>query len=444
MNTTDILKTLKPKELDAGLVFSGQKSGTIVRGYEKPSAFTPKINQNYVFHESIRDLVVWFIAPPSPIYVCGVAGSGKSTSICQIAARLNYPVFEVTGHNRLEFQDLVGHHTIQNGNMKFEYGPLSLAMKYGGLFLINELDLLEPSTATGLNSILDGRPLCVPENGGELIEPHPMFRFAATANTNGGSDETGLYQGTLRMNMALMDRFTVIEVSYPKPEAALQVLEKAAPNLPANIRLKMIEFANEVRRLFMGENGYGSNTIEITFSTRTLLRWADLTMRYQPLAAQGIQPVSYALDRALGFRACKETRAMLHELVQRIFSKENQQVSYEQMADKPEAVAGYSKKLITQGLQDLVREAASKPAPLSFNLEISLECQTSSGSKFWHGTATHDKLTICWGKTGRQGGMKHITRDQCRQSNPVFELRERSLEKLAKGYDIIPNETKLP
>jgi cobaltochelatase CobS len=216
---------------------------------------------------------------------------------------------------------MIGHHTIQHGNMIFEYGPLALAMKFGGLFLLNELDLLEPSTATGLNGILDGQPLCIPENGGELITPHPMFRFAATANTNGGSDETGLYQGTLRMNLALMDRFIVCEMGYPKPEIEEQLLSQTAASLPAQIRKKMVEFANEVRRLFMGEaeNNHSGNAIEVTFSTRTLLRWAQLTLRYQPLAKQGIQPVTYALDRALGFRACRETRAMLHELSQRIF-----------------------------------------------------------------------------------------------------------------------------
>lgn len=155
MNTTDILQTLKPTEMDAGLVFSGRSSGTKVSGYEKPCPFTPKINPDYIFHENSRDIIVWLIGAPSPLYVCGVCGCGKSTCISQLAARLNYPVFEVTGHNRLEFQDLTGHHTVQNGNMKFEYGPLALAMKYGGLLLLNELDLLEPSTATGLNGILD-------------------------------------------------------------------------------------------------------------------------------------------------------------------------------------------------------------------------------------------------------------------------------------------------
>ena len=96
-------------------------------------------------------------------------------------------MFEVTGHSRLEFPELIGHHIVRQGNMEFEYGPLALAMKFGGLFLLNEIDLLEPSTAAWPNSILDGQPLCIPENGGELIVPHPMFRFAATANSNGGS-----------------------------------------------------------------------------------------------------------------------------------------------------------------------------------------------------------------------------------------------------------------
>lgn len=157
-----------------------------------------------------------------------------------------------------------------------------------------------------------------PRKWRELILPHPMFRFIVTANTNGGSDTTGLYQGTLRMNMALMDRFTVCEVGYPKANAELQLLEKLALSLPESIRIKMVEYANEVRQLFMEEteHGYGASAIEVTFSTRTLIRWADLTLHYHPLTHQGIQPLSYALDRALGFRASRETRAMLHELVE--------------------------------------------------------------------------------------------------------------------------------
>lgn len=316
----DTLENLKVEEFDAGAVFSGSPSGKMVKGYAEANAFVPVMDGNYIFHKHSRDMVVWFLDSSDPLYVFGPTGCGKTSCIKQLAARLNYPVFEMTGHSRLEFPELVGHLSVRQGNMEFEYGPLALAMKYGGLFLLNEIDLLEPSTAAGLNGILDGQPLCIPENGGELILPHPMFRFAATANSNGGSDETGLYQGVLRQNIALMDRFWLCEVGYPMAEAEENLLAKVAPKLPQALRKKMVDYANEVRQLFMGEKEhFAGNSLEVTFSTRTLLRWADLTIRYQPLVNQGISPVNYALDRALGFRATRESRAMLHELAQRVF-----------------------------------------------------------------------------------------------------------------------------
>lgn len=254
-----------------------------------------------------------------PLYLYGPTGSGKTSLIKQLAARLNYPVLEVTGHARLEFADLCGHISLHNGTMRYEYGPLSLAMRYGGLFLINEVDLFSPEVAVGLNGVLEGAPLCLPENGGEVIHPHEMFRIACTGNTNGGGDDTGLYQGTGRMNLAWLDRFMLCEVNYPDAVVEKDLLVKLHPVLPEHIAVKMVDFANEIRKQFIGASDAYTDTIEVTLSTRTLLRWADLTLRFQPLAHQGIQPLAYALDRALGFRASRPTRAMLHELLQRMF-----------------------------------------------------------------------------------------------------------------------------
>lgn len=205
------LEKLESVNMDAGQIFSGHPSGTSIMGYADPCSYTPKIDPDYIFHESSRDLIVWLLNPKDPIFVFGPTGCGKTSCIKQLAARLNYPVFEVTGYGRLEFSDMTGHHTVRNGNMVFEYGPLSLAMKFGGLFLLNEIDLTSPDVAAGLNGILDGSPLCIPENGGELIIPHPYFRFAATANTNGAGDDIGLYQGTQRQNLAFSDRFMLCE-----------------------------------------------------------------------------------------------------------------------------------------------------------------------------------------------------------------------------------------
>jgi cobaltochelatase CobS len=309
-------------DLDAGDIFSGQPSGRLIKGYASPCLHTPVIDPDYLFHDAVRELVVWFLSPTDPLYVFGPTGSGKSSLVRQVAAKLNYPVFDITAHGRLEFSDLAGHLTVDNGSMRFEYGPLALAMKFGGLFLLNEIDLLDPSTAAGLNGVLDGGPLIIPENGGEVIQPHSMFCFVATANTNGGSDETGLYQGTLRQNLAFMDRFWLCEVGYPEAEAEFKLLERLTPALPGDLLRTMVEFANQVRRLFAGKGDQQQpgESIDITFSTRTLIRWSRLTLGFQPLARQGVQPVFHALDRALGFRATPSTRALLHELGQRMFS----------------------------------------------------------------------------------------------------------------------------
>lgn len=317
------LQQLRTVEMDAGEIFSGDKSGTPIMGYARPSAYTPAIDPDYIFPEASRDIVVWLLNPSEPLYIFGPSGCGKTSCVKQLAARLNYPVFEITGHGRLEFADLAGHLTVNKGNMTYEYGPLTLAMKYGGLFLFNEIDLTSPEIAAGLHGVLDGSPLCIAENGGEIVKPHPLFRFVATANTNAAGDETGLYQGTQRQNLAFADRFIFCELGYPDELTEEKLLADKFPVLPENLRKMMVSYANEIRKLFMGDKDMGSldQAIEVPFSTRSLLRWANLTVKFQPLARQGIQPLTYALDRAIGYRASRETRAMLHELAQRMLPK---------------------------------------------------------------------------------------------------------------------------
>ena len=430
-----ILKKLQPVDLDAGQVFSGKASGTKVRGYTTPSAYTPTIDPNYVFHESSRDVAVWFLDSQEPLYAFGPTGCGKTSCIKQLAARLNYPVFEVTGHGRLEFADLLGHLTVRDGSMSFEYGPLALAMRYGGLLLLNEIDLISPEVAAGLNSILDGSPLCIAENGGELVNPHPMFRFAATANTNGGGDETGLYQGTLRQNLAFSDRFILCEMGYPRPDVEEGLLRQCCPALPDALCKTMVRYANEVRSLFMGESSSGpmANSIEVTFSTRSLLRWGALTIRYQALARQGIQPLIYALDRALAFRASRESRALLHELAQRMFP--GQSVDY---ATTPQTADSLSGEAALKFIQQHCTLSARLPCTVYLS-----NIGKSGQPKFWQAECQQNGISLTWGREGSTGQTRLLLRGQDFQGEPISELAARATAKLNEGYSLIMDKSSI-
>ena len=443
MKSITALANLQPTDLDAGQVFSGKPSGTTVRGYATPSAYTPAIDQNYIFHESSRDMVVWFVSPQGaqePLYVFGPTGCGKTSCIKQLAARLNYPLFEVTGHGRLEFADLVGHLTVKDGNMTFEYGPLALAMRHGAILLLNEIDLTSPEIAAGLNSVLDGSPLCIAENGGEIIPPHPMFRFVATANTNGAGDDTGLYQGAQRQNLAWLDRFIICEVGYPAADVEKKLLAQRFPSLPETLCATMVDYANEVRKLFMGVASTGNltNTIEVTFSTRSLLRWGDLTVRFQPLAHQGIQPVTYALDRALAYRASRETRAMLHELAQRMFPQHTE-ADLKVMNSDPEEESLQGDPAI-RFMKSRLRYTLTVAQPRVYLQVTHNPPDQSQSGKFWIGEARPEGLMLKWGKLDTAGQQRFFPADKCEGNNSVLELEARAAKKIKEGY--VLNTTK--
>lgn len=290
-----------------------------VEGLAKPSPMTPQVEHHVFDTDFLSDVLAWMrIGGSDGLLIKGPTGSGKTSGITQVFARLNLPLVQVTCHADMEIPELVGHQTVVDGDLVFMDGPLTTAMRMGRPLLMNEIDYLNPGTASGLNQILDGGYLIIPENGGEVVKPAEGFKLIATANTAGGGDETGMYLGTQQQNMALMDRFWVLELGYMKPEAEEAVVQAAAPKLNAPVVAKMVEMANQVRSMFMGENS-GNGAIEVTMSTRTLVRWAKMSVFFGLKAKKGINPIEYSLERALGNRASPETREALRELCQRHF-----------------------------------------------------------------------------------------------------------------------------
>ena len=318
------MKTLT-KKFPIGSTFGiAAPAAMTVDGFEDDQHPLIPAKTEYVFrNEHLRDILA-FLANPfgDALYLAGPTGSGKTSLICQVASRLNYPVHEVTCHGRLEFNDLIGlFMMLGDGSMSFMHGPLSQAARDGHILILNEIDHVDPSELTGLNSIIEGKPLVIPQNSGEVIKPHAKFRLIATGNSRGQGDQSGLYQGIMQQNLAFLDRFRLMEVNYPEVSveksilsAALVSMNVAVDSIMENIMDKMIEVANQIRRLFVGGSD-GAGELSVTMSTRTLVRWTNLMIAYK----RAPNALAYSLDRALTLRAEPAQREAIHRIAKDVF-----------------------------------------------------------------------------------------------------------------------------
>lgn len=306
--------------------------GIPIKGFKEPQDGTqrkmliPSLIPNYVFRGSELGLIARFFLKKSRygLWVSGPTGSGKSSVIEQFCARLNWPVVSCTGSGRFEFSQLVGSNRLTAGKngeaptMKFELGPLAQAMLNGYVFIFNEADLADPSELTALNEVLEGKDLYIPENGGMIIKPHPMFRLVCTGNSAGSGDDTGAYAGISQQNMALMDRFYFLEVGYMSEETEEQAFALAFPTIPKEWREKMVRFAVQIRSSF--ERG-DLNSLSIPMSTRTLYKWADNYLWLLHSTGTPEEKLYVSFQQALGARYNSTDRQVVCQLARAIFGE---------------------------------------------------------------------------------------------------------------------------
>lgn len=298
-------------------------AGHVVAGFtDVQNPNVPRVDQGYVFRrETLRDILAFLNDPDGDgLYFSGHYGAGKTTLPYQVAARLHWPVQSYTAHSRMEFDDLVGTWKLVNGVMEFLHGPLAIAMRDGHLFILNESDRADPGQLAGLHDILEGHPLVIATNGGEVIHAHENFRFIANGNSFGAGDNTGLYQGVNQLDIAFMDRFRVVEVHYPEVDVELEILEKKAPDLPLELRHKMISVANQIRRLFIGGD-HAETTLTITMSTRALCRWAKLSLVFKGAP----NALEYALHQSLLAKAEPEQKIAILQIARDVFGSQWEQ-----------------------------------------------------------------------------------------------------------------------
>lgn len=281
------------------------------------------IVKDYAFRkQELQDLLLFLNESEGDGYwISGPTGSGKTSLVEQVAARLNWPIWSATGYETFEASQMIGQFKLISEApgvppvMQWIDGPLVLAMKEGGIFLINEIDLIRPDQLSKINDLLEGKHLWIEETG-EKVEPHPMFRFIATANSNGGGDDSGLYAGIQSQNIASMDRYMAGYVDYMDAAEEKALLGRKFPMLPEEMIDLMVQLANSVRDAFKGVSSEAK--VSISMSTRTLLRWAKCLT----VVADHPQQYTRSLDIALLRRARPEEADAIHKMGEAIFGKD--------------------------------------------------------------------------------------------------------------------------
>lgn len=271
----------------------------------------PKPTDGYVFEPVLlKKLLRFFLGKPARrnLFLMGDAGTGKTSVVLEVAARLNVPVYAIACSGKTRFVHLVGSRELINGNTVWRDGPLVSAMKNGGTFLANEITRLDAGEQMNLAEVLDLRATLTIPDTGEIITAHDDFRVVVTGNSGGFGDDSGAYVGEKASSYAFIDRFQKMKVDYMPETQEVSLLMSVAPYLPEDVCLAMVRLANDVRKNFVGRGG----SFQTIISTRSLVVWAKESEGYKAMGFD--DPLSEALMDTILCGLPAEELAVIMEL----------------------------------------------------------------------------------------------------------------------------------
>lgn len=245
-----------------------------VKGFANRSEFVPDIDDNYHFNPDVTRAVLAGFSHNRRVMIQGYHGTGKSTHIEQIAARLNWPCLRLNLDSHISRNDLLGKDviTLKDGKQVTEYkeGLLPWALQNPVALVFDEYDAGRADVMFVIQRVLEaqGRLTMLEQN--RVINAHPFFRLFATSNTIGLGDTSGLYHGTQQINQGQMDRWNmVVALNYIEAGDEIAILQAKCPDVSNTQAAAMVELANMTR------NGFIAGDLSTLMSPRTLISWAE-------------------------------------------------------------------------------------------------------------------------------------------------------------------------
>jgi len=284
-----------------------------VPAFSKADERVPDIDDAYVFDPDTTLAILAGFAHNRRVMIQGYHGTGKSTHIEQVAARLNWPCIRINLDAHISRIDLVGRDAIvlRDGLQvtEFREGLLPWALQHPVALVFDEYDAGRPDVMFVIQRVLEqsGKLTLLDQN--RVIRPNPWFRLFSTANTVGLGDTSGLYHGTQAINQGQMDRWSIVTaLNYLPAPVELQIVKSKVPEMDDKTVADMIRVAELTRQGFIGGD------ISTVMSPRTVITWAQ--------NAEIFNDIGFAF-RLTFLNKCDEAERMLvAEYYQRVFGEE--------------------------------------------------------------------------------------------------------------------------
>jgi len=286
--------------------------------WEEPHPHVPAIDEGYIFRPMPLLNLLLSLVNNDKAYLVGHTGTGKTTLVEQILARMNYPMIRVNFDSEITRMDLIGRDVLVNeeGNTvsKFVDGVLPTALSGPYVLVCDEIDRIRAEVSYVFHRMLENNGLLLTEDGGRLVRPHPMHRLVANANTVGQGDDYGMYQGARPQSQAFLDRFTKwINVDYLKPKDEKKLLLNSCPALPEKYADSIIRYAKEHREAFVNAE------VLQPLSPRGVVALGETLVHFLTLLPDESKASSEALETVVLNRASPQDRAVLKGLVNRVW-----------------------------------------------------------------------------------------------------------------------------